>query len=488
MSDRARLLRALLRKNLPAFTEKVFTTLEPGTEYQHNWHVDHICWQLARVGRGELRRLIINVPPRSMKSITVSVAFTAWVLGLDPTKRIMCVSYAEDFARKLSIDTRTVLDSPWYGRAFPRLELASRRPRNVELVTTERGYRFAAGVGGGVLGRGADLIVIDDPIKAVDALSAAERRRVNEFYDNTLYTRLDDKRHGAIVIIMQRLHEDDLVGHVLEKDEWELVSIPAIQTETRSYQLSDDPADVYVREAGEVLHAEREARDILEQIKRSQGSLTFSAQYQQAPVPPEGNIIKREWLRSYTRRPENFDLVVASWDTASTISDEADFSVGTVWGAKGLDFYLLDLARGRFEVPELRREVLRIAERWRVDQTIIEATDIGRAILQDLRRAGELSAVLRQPRYDKEARFLAQSARFEAGQVHVPQDAPWLAEWLNELLAFPNGRHDDQVDSTSQALDYMTGRTRFENPRMQPVRPPKVNRPKAFAPRPDRRG
>jgi hypothetical protein len=207
----------------------VFTTLEPGTEYQHNWHVDHICWQLTRVARGELRRLIINVPPRSMKSITVSVAFTAWVLGLDPTKRIMCVSYAEDFARKLSIDTRTVLDSPWYGRAFPRLELASRRPRNVELVTTERGYRFAAGVGGGVLGRGADLIVIDDPIKAVDALSAAERRRVNEFYDNTLYTRLDDKRHGAIVIIMQRLHEDDLVGHVLEKDDWELVSIPAIE-------------------------------------------------------------------------------------------------------------------------------------------------------------------------------------------------------------------------------------------------------------------
>ena len=163
-------------------------------------------------------------------------------------------------------------------------------------------------------------------------------------------------------------------------------------------------------------------------------------------MPPEGNIVKREWLRFYAERPSRFDLVVASWDTASTLSETADYSVGTVWGAKGLDFYLLDLVRGRFEVPELRREVLRLSQAWKADQTIIEDTDIGRAITQDLRRSGEWRAILRRPRFDKEARFLAQSARFESGQVHVPQDAPWLAGWLDELLAFPNGRHDDQVE------------------------------------------
>lgn len=456
MSDRARLLRALLRQDLSAFSQKVFATLEPGTAYQHNWHIDHLCWQLSRVARGEVRRLVINVPPRSMKSITVSVGFSAWMLGRDPTRRIICVSYADELARKLSVDTRTVMASPWYRALFPRLQLAS--PRSMELVTTQQGYRLAAGMNGAILGRGADLIVIDDPIKATDALSAKERRRVNEAFDNTLHTRLNDKRTGAIVIIMQRLHQDDLVGHVLGRGEWEHVSIPAIETEKRVYRLGDAPDEVFVRRAGEVLHAAREPREILEQLRRSQGSLTFSAQYQQAPVPPDGNIVRREWLRFYDEAPARFDFVVASWDTASTLSKTADYSVGTVWGAKGLDFYLLDVVRGRYEVPDLRREVLRLSQKWRADQTVIEGTDIGRAITQDLRRSGERSAILRRPRFDKEARFLAQSARFEAGQVYVPRSAPWLAEWMDELLAFPRGRHDDQVDSTSQALDYLTAR------------------------------
>jgi predicted phage terminase large subunit-like protein len=468
-----RLLRAALRENLSAFVEKTFATLEPGTAYQHNWHIDHLCWQLGRVARGELRRLIINVPPRSMKSITASVAFPAWVLGRDPTQRIICVSYAEDLARKLSVDTRTVLDSSWYRELFPRMQLASKRPRNTELITSLQGYRFAAGVGGSILGRGADLIMVDDPIKATDALSAAERRRVAEFYDNTLYTRLNNKQTGAIVIIMQRLHQDDLVGHVLGKDEWEVVSIPAIEVEERTYPLSDRPGHLYHRAAGEVLLPGREPRQILEQIRRSQGSLTFSAQYQQLPVPLEGNIVKREWLRFYDEPPASFDLTVASWDTASTLSEGADYSVGTVWGAKGLDFYLLDLVRGRFEVPELRREVVRLSRVWKADQTVIEDTDIGRAITQDLRRSGEYRAILKKPRFDKQARFLAQSARFEAGQVHVPREAPWLALWLEELLAFPNGRHDDQVDSTSQALNYLSGRAfpaqRDREPRQRPV-------------------
>jgi predicted phage terminase large subunit-like protein len=490
MSDwRHRLLRAALREHLSCFVQKSFATLEPGRFYQHNWHIDHLCWQLSRVARGEIRRLIINVPPRSMKSITASVAFTAWVLGRDPTRRIICISYAEDLARKLSVDTRTVLESVWYRDLFPHFELSARRPRNTDLITTDHGYRFASGVGGAVLGRGADLIVIDDPIKATDALSAAERRRVAEFYDNTLYTRLNDKRTGAVVLIMQRLHQDDLVGHVMAKDEWEVVSIPAIETEDCVYRLSDDPADVYRRLAGELLHADREPWPVLEQIRRAQGSLLFSAQYQQAPVPPEGNILKRDWVRFYENWPTSFDFTVASWDTASTLSETADYSVGTIWGAKGLDFYLLDLVRARLEVPELRREVIRLSRHWRVDQTVIEDTDIGRAITQDLRRSGEYAAILSRPLFDKEARFLAQSARFEAGQVHVPQDVPWLAGWLEELLAFPNARHDDQVDSTSQALDYLSARAfpvhADREPRERPVagpRPAGMKRPPGFSP------
>ena len=454
MSDRRALLRAIQRRQLCAFNEQAFHIVDPGTRYEHNWHLEHLCWMLSRVARGELRRLIINVPPRSMKSITVSIGFTAWMLGHDPTKRIICVSYADDLARKLSVDTRAIMESPWYRELFPETRLASKR--NTDLITTRRGQRYAAGMNGSILGLGADVVILDDPIKATDALSQAERRRVNEAFDNTILTRLNDKRSGAIVIVAQRLHEDDLVGHVTATGDWEIVSIPAIAEEDATYQLSDTPGDVYVRRRGEVLYS-REPLEILESIRRSQGSLTFSAQYQQAPLPPQGNIVRREWLRYYTEAPAEFDVVVASWDTASTISQTADYSVGTVWGAKGLDFYLLDIVRDRFEVPDLRREVMRLSRRWRVDQTVIEDTDIGRAIAQDLRRSGEASVVLRPVRFDKEARFLAQSARFESGQVHV-REAPWTAPWLDELLAFPNGRHDDQVDSTSQALDWLSQR------------------------------
>ena len=168
MSDRAR----LLRQNFSAFNKKVFATLEPGTAYPHNWHMDHLAWQLTRIARGEIRRLIINVPPRSGKSITVSVAFTAWLMGRDPRRRIIAVSYAEDLARKLSLDTRRVMESAWYRELFPALELVQGRQRTMELTTTLQGARFAAGVGGSVLGRGADLIVVDVTCDATDGAHA----------------------------------------------------------------------------------------------------------------------------------------------------------------------------------------------------------------------------------------------------------------------------------------------------------------------------
>jgi predicted phage terminase large subunit-like protein len=463
MSDAARLLRALLRQDLSAFAQKTFQALEPGTSYRHAWYLDHLAWQLERVARGEVRRLIITVPPRSMKSITVSVAFTAWLLGRDPTKRVIAVSYAEELARKLSLDSRQIIEADWFQELFPACRLVPRRQRDVELTTTQHGGRFAAGLGGALTGRGADVIVIDDPMKAQDALSAAERRRVIDIYEGALVSRLNQKAEGAIVLVMQRLHEDDLVGHLLSRgaEEWEVVTLPSIATEDGVFRLGERKGHVHHRRSGDVLQPAREPLEVLERLRRQLGSMTFSAQYQQAPVPAGGNVIRREWLRWYTPedRPERFDRIVVSWDTASTLSETGDYSAGTVWGAVGLDYYLLDVVRERVEVPELRRAVLRLHEHWQADVTLIEEAGIGRAVAQDLRRTGELRPLLHRPRYDKEARLLAQSARFEAGQVHLPREALWLAPFVSELLAFPNGRHDDQVDATSQALDHLTSRS-----------------------------
>ena len=307
-----------------------------------------------------------------------------------------------------------------------------------------------------MIGWGADLIVIDDPIKPLASLSKAEHRRVNEFYDATLVGRLNLKGEGAIVLIMQRLHEDDLTGHVLLRDGWEVISLPALSPEAAIFKLSARPGHVYRREAGEELHPAREPRDVLEQVRRAQGSLVFEAQYQQAPVPAGGAVINRDWLRWYNERPERFERTVVSWDTASTLGEASDFSVGSVWGAVGTDYYLIDVTRGRFEMPELRRRVQDLSERHRADATVVENTELGRALVQDLRASENFRALLRPPLFDKEARLLAQSARFEGGQVHLPREAAWLGAYLEELLAFPNGRHDDQVDSTSQALSYLT--------------------------------
>lgn len=459
MTERARLVRALLRLDPSCFAEKVFTTLEPGTLFSHSWHLDHIAWQLQRVLRGEIRRLIINVPPRSGKSIAVTVALPMFALGHDPRRRIICVSHTAELARKFSIDRRTIALTPWYRALFPDMQLSGPRPRDMELRTTAFGFCRAAGVGGAILGLGADLIVVDDPIKALDALSRAERLRVNEFYDNTLLTRLNDKQSGAVVIVMQRLHEDDLVGHVLERDDWEIVSLPAIASHDTEHRLNDDPDAVHRRRTGDVLLPEREPMAVLEQIRRAQGSLTFQAQYQQSPLPPGGNVIRREWLRFYEDIPERFERIMVSWDTASTLNESSDWSVGTVWGSVGLDFYLLDVWRDRVESTDLRRAIETLGREWETDNIIVEETELGRALVQDLRRRGAVRPILHRPIFDKEARLLAQAARFEAGQVHLPLEAQWLAEYIHELLAFPNGRHDDQVDSTSQALHWLTSRT-----------------------------
>lgn len=184
MVDRA-LLSAVLRTDLTRFVEATFATLEPGTVYRDNWHIRALTHALKRVERGECRRLIINVPPRSMKSITVSVAFTAWALGRIPERRIMAISYAQDLARKLNTDTRTILESGWFNTTFPACRIDG--ARHSEIITTRGGFRLAGSIGGSILGRGADLIVVDDPIKGLDAaLSKAERDRVKSFWDNTL--------------------------------------------------------------------------------------------------------------------------------------------------------------------------------------------------------------------------------------------------------------------------------------------------------------
>jgi len=208
---------AILRSDLGYFAERCFCELNPQTELWTNWHIEVIAAKLAAVREGKIRRLIINLPPRHLKSLMASVAFPAWCLGHDPSAQILCVSYAQDLADKLARDCRSIMMSPWYRRIFPT-RLAPHRQAVQEFITTRQGYRLATSTGGVLTGRGADIILIDDPLKPDEALSDAQRKTANDWFSHTLYSRLNDKRSGAIVIIMQRLHEDGLVGHVLAQE------------------------------------------------------------------------------------------------------------------------------------------------------------------------------------------------------------------------------------------------------------------------------
>src|SRR6059058_399708 len=289
----------LLRYDFATFAGRCFQELNPQAKLATNWHLEVIAAKLTAVREGKIRRLIINLPPRHLKSLMASIAFPAWCLGHGPSAQILCVSYAQDLADKLARDCRSIMMSRWYQQVFPT-RLAPHRQAVQEFITTRQGYRLATSTGGVLTERGADIILIDDPLKPEEALSDAQRKAANEWYDHTLYSRQNDKRHGAIVTIMQRLHEDDLVGHVLAQESWEIVRFPAIAEADEVHQVETILGSRYfMRRRGEALHPDREPLDTLDRIRRTIGEYNFAGQYQQSPAPLGGGLVKAEWFKRY---------------------------------------------------------------------------------------------------------------------------------------------------------------------------------------------
>jgi predicted phage terminase large subunit-like protein len=451
-ASEARVFRALLRRDCSAFVRKVFATLESGQAFVPNWHLEAIAYQLERVRRGEIKRLIINLPPRSLKSVTASIAFPAFVLGHDPSRRIVCISYSGDLAKKHANDFRAVLEAPWYRELFPGTRIGQ-KDSETEIELTARGSRLATSVGGTLTGRGGDLIIIDDPLKPDDAYSEAKRNAANEWFKSTLLSRLDDKRTGAIIIVMQRLHMDDLTGFVTsQSDEWEILDLPAIAEVEEHVPISD--TKTYFRRVGEALSPEREPLSILEHMKSQLGSDAFSAQYQQRPVPPGGAMIKRDWIKRYQELPPQRErsLILQSWDTASKGGPENDFSVCTTWViSRDGRWYLVDVWRKRVDYPALKAAVRELASQYAANRVLVEDAGAGTSLVQELLgKVDGIVAVMADG--SKPTRMSVATAKFESGLVYLPERESWLADFEAELFAFPGGRHDDQCDSVSQAL------------------------------------
>jgi predicted phage terminase large subunit-like protein len=283
---------------------------------------------------------------------------------------------------------------------------------------------------------------------------------VNEWYDNTLRSRLNSQETGAIIIVMQRLHADDLVAHVQQTEAWEVLSFPAIAEQDETYRISTPYGDKQIRRrVGEILQPSLLSAATLEVQRRAMTEYNFTAQYQQNPQPPSGIIVKRQWLKFYDLKglPEKFDEILQSWDTANKDSELANYSVCTTWGLKDRRLYLLDVFRRKLNFPDLKRSVRQLAELHRADVVLVEDKASGTALIQELRGDG-FSKVRAAPTIegDKIMRLHAQTAKIEGGFVLLPREAPWLDAYVHELVSFPNAKNDDQVDSTVFALAWST--------------------------------
>jgi predicted phage terminase large subunit-like protein len=451
---------ALTRTSLALFIERVFAELNPGERFLDNWHIHLIVQHLEAARAGKILRLAVNIPPRNLKSIIVSVAYVAWLLGHEPTTKIICASYNEDLSVRLGRMCLQVMQSEWYRALFPRARLASDRPSAESFETTVGGYRIATSVGGTLVGLGADYLILDDPTKPEEAASDTRRQSANDWFSQSAVTRLNDKRCGRIVLIMQRLHEDDMTGYVAAQGGWMQVSLPAIAQEDETHAITTPFGLIHQRRReGEALHPDREPIEELAKLRASMGSAFFSAQYLQSPTPPGGGLVKIEWFPRFDLgQPPKFDRIVQSWDTAVSSKELSSFSVCTTWGVQARQAYLIHVLRKRLEFPDLRRAVIFQARAFGARTVLIEDAASGASLIQDLRM--ELSSIRGcKPVGDKVIRMNGQTPHIENGVVYLPNEAPWLPDLEHELQMFDKGRYADQVDSISQALEFIFSQT-----------------------------
>jgi predicted phage terminase large subunit-like protein len=456
-ADRAAVVRAAERelcgRSLSEFVRAAWPVLEPGTEYLPNWHIDYICEHLEAVTRGEITRLLVNMPPRYMKSLTVSVFWPCWEWTGHPETRWMFASYSKDLSTKHSVDRRQVIQSGWYQDRWGQVvRLSDDANLKTEFMNDSRGVMLATSIGGTATGKGGDRVVVDDPHNPQQAESDVERKGAVTFFDRTLSNRLDNKRTGAIVVVMQRLHEEDVSARCLELGYTHL-KLPA-EASGRTVVAFPSGREV-VREDGELLWPAREGPAEIKQAKAAMGSYAYAGQYDQEPAPPGGGMIKSVWFEPVDAAPVDA-AGVRYWDKAGT-DGGGDFTCGVLMRRRhdGI-FYICDVVRGQWSAHEREKRIRATAEQ--------DGRSVAIWVEQEPGSGGKESAantvinlagwnVHAEPvTGDKAVRARPFAAQAEAGNVRIVR-APWVADFNAECDLFPMGKHDDQVDAASGAFN-----------------------------------
>ncbi len=413
--------------------------------YQHYRHTELICNALQPIADGEQRYILIEMPPRHGKSMTVTESFPSFFIGKNPTKRVIASAYSDSLARKFGRLNRNKLQE--FGqRIFGTKISEEKSAANNWGISGLRGGMIATGIGGSITGEGADLMIIDDPIKNnEEAQSPTIREKIWSEWESTLSTRLH--KGASVIVVMTRWHEDDLIGRLLEKSpyKWTRLRLPAI---------AEDEDDLLNREEGEALCPELGFDESWADLKeREVGSKTWASLYQQRPSPGEGTLFNRKWWQYYSAPPSKFDNQLISWDLTFKDADTSDYVVGQVWGKVGADMYLLDQVRSKMDFPSAVQAVRSLAKKYpRIRTILIEDKANGPAVISTLKR--EISGIIPvNPEGGKVVRAQAITPYLEAGNVYLPMNAPFTSDLVEEASVFPNGKHDDQVDAMTQALN-----------------------------------
>lgn len=439
---------------LVEYVRQCWQVVEPATPYVHGWHIDAICEHLEAITRGELQRLIINVPPRHMKSLLVSVFWPTWEWTQYPSRRFLTASYAQNLSTRDAVKSRRILLSPWYQERWGSVfSLTGDQNEKMRYENDQAGYRIATSVGGTATGEGGDRLVLDDPHKAGEILSTTIRETDIDWLRETWSTRLNDPKNGAEVIVMQRLHERDATGYLLaEVGGYEHLCLPAqFEPARRATTVLgwSDPRQV----EGELLWGDRYDAEALEKLSRALGSYGVAGQLQQRPSPAGGGIVKGAWFKDHTEAPVRFDEILQSWDMAFKKTDGGSYVAGQVWGRTGANKYLLARVHQRLSFPDTKRALRQMTTDWpQARLKLVEDKANGPAIIDELR--DEIPGLVPvQVDGSKEARMHAVSPDIEAGNVHLPHPdtAPWVREFVGNIESFPRGENDDG-DAMSQAL------------------------------------
>lgn len=426
-------------------------------QYQHFRHTKLICDALQTVADGQQRYVMIEMPPRHGKSMTVTETFPSFFIAKNPEKRVIIASYSDTLARKFGRRNRDKVME--YGPSFFGVQLSQdNAASNNWSLAGHRGGLLATGIGGSITGEGADVLIIDDPFKnAEEANSKTIRDKVWDEWESTLSTRLH--KGASVIVIMTRWHEDDIIGRLLEQSprNWTRLRLPAI---------AEDEDDLLGRKPGEALCPELGFDEEWAKTKKKEvGSRTWAALFQQRPAPESGDIFDRKWWKYYKALPGHFQEVVQSWDCTFKDDKESDYVVGQVWGRLGADKYLIDQVRDRMNFPTTVQAIRAMAAKHpEANAKYIEDKANGSAVIQIL--TNEIPGIIAvTPDGGKVARASAISPDVEAGNVYLPDPgiAPWIGDFVEECTVFPNGAHDDQVDSMTQAINQMHKPKEYEH-------------------------